>query len=179
MGSLRLSAPYRSLLALPTRKTPLNTPSTPLPDQPSEPSDQPSLASHGLRLAAFLIDCALLAVFTVTMYGLASAIFVDMTESDARSLATPILLLLPFLYSPIMTAMWGGTIGKLVCRIRVVRVGIPDKYHGSNISYWRALTARAPAETIMIGRWSWIGGSPPPAPSPARVTAQGDRPWRP
>ncbi|MFI7449471.1 RDD family protein [Nonomuraea sp. NPDC049714] len=118
----------------------MNTSSTPLPERPSEPSDQPSLASHGLRLSAFLIDCALLAVFTMTLTSLAPVIFVDMTERDARSMVVPILLLLPFLYSPIMTARWGGTLGKLVCRIRVVRVGIPDKYHGGNISYWRALT---------------------------------------
>jgi hypothetical protein len=34
----------------------------------------------------------------------------------------------------------GGTMGKVICRIRVVRIGIPNKHHDGNLSYWRALT---------------------------------------
>ncbi|MEV0230163.1 RDD family protein [Nonomuraea sp. NPDC050786] len=113
----------------------MNAPSTPFHDQPSELP--PSLASQGLRLVAFLIDCVVFAALLLAVSQLLLYVFDGIDERDARSI---LLILLTLTYSPIMTATWGGTAGKLICRIRVVRIGIADKYHDGNLGYWRALT---------------------------------------
>lgn len=79
---------------------------------------QPVLASALTRLVAFISD---LVIFSVALGALVAAeMFIIGSSSDGSELLAFAVLL--FSYSPISTAWWGGTPGKLIFGIRVVRV---------------------------------------------------------
>ncbi|MCF0082988.1 RDD family protein [Streptomyces lomondensis] len=99
------------------------------PQQPGGPP-QPVLASAWTRAAAFISD---IVIFGVALGVLGAAVtFILGGSSDLYGFPTFVVLL--FCYSPICTAWWGGTPGKLAFGIRVVRAR-----DGRRLSYGRAL----------------------------------------
>ncbi|WP_158574104.1 RDD family protein [Streptomyces triticagri] len=84
------------------------------------------LASPSRRFGAFLLDEAILAPLPVLLVVL---------NSGSRRWTTALVLhlVLCALYSPVSTARWGGTPGKLVLGMRVVQAA-----DGQHLSYGRA-----------------------------------------
>lgn len=103
------------------------------------PIPQPTpfpVAPFGRRFAALLLDFAALTAFIALTYLLDDLLGLRENWPTAASaaLSWAELLLFVALYSPLTTSRWGGTPGKLVCRLRVVAVR-----DGSRLGYGRAL----------------------------------------
>ncbi|MEU8784181.1 RDD family protein [Streptomyces sp. NPDC048637] len=93
------------------------------------------LGNQWLRLLALIIDMGL----TVAALALVS-LYIGLATIGGRTDNTPfyaialVVLALLFLYSPLLTARYGGTPGKLLCGLSVVRLA-----DGSPLSYGTAL----------------------------------------
>ncbi|MEU5010202.1 RDD family protein [Streptomyces sp. NPDC021749] len=108
---------------------------------------RPVIANPGRRLLAVIIDTVLAAV---ALSVISAAIGLFVTFGGSRDNAPFYLTLLTavamvFLYSPLLTATCGGTAGKLICGMSVVRVA-----DGRRPSYGTAL-ARHLAH---LGMWA-------------------------
>ncbi|MFD3488668.1 RDD family protein [Streptomyces sp. NPDC058665] len=99
---------------------------------PVFPTHGRALASQWARLAAVIIDLAICAGFITGVVTIGEAAYSPSTVEDIFHPAIWVVLI--FGYSPLFTYLWGGTLGKVVLRIRVVR-----ELNGSPLSYWRAL----------------------------------------
>ncbi|MDN3269204.1 RDD family protein [Streptomyces sp. MA15] len=95
---------------------------------PPDGSPQPVLASALTRLAAFIGDVVLFVVVLGSLVGVEA----HLVGSPSGGVAAFAVLL--FCYSPLCTAWWGGTPGKLLFGIRVVRAR-----DGRPLTYGRAL----------------------------------------
>ncbi|MEU8889839.1 RDD family protein [Streptomyces sp. NPDC048442] len=84
------------------------------------------LATPWRRLGAFLLNELFLALGLLLLASVPSG-------SWAWTTALALYMLLCLLYSPVSTARWGGTPGKLVLGLRVVRAGT-----GEHLSFGRA-----------------------------------------
>ncbi|MFF5566878.1 RDD family protein [Streptomyces sp. NPDC012623] len=104
---------------------------TPLP-LPDFRSHGQSPASPLARLAAVFIDVAICIGCMVGVAVIGEAVHGSTDVTDIVYAAMWFVLL--FGYSPLFTRLWGGTLGKVVLRIRVVKVS-----DGSPLSYRRAL----------------------------------------
>lgn len=89
------------------------------------------LTGFGLRFGAAVIDIVTLGLLVACLIMLSIEVVGEETTGNIFLLW---LLLLFFCYSPIPTALWGGSPGKLLCGLSVARVA-----DGSRISYGRAL----------------------------------------
>ncbi|MFD8545221.1 RDD family protein [Streptomyces sp. NPDC059649] len=99
-------------------------------------ASRPVIANPGRRLLAVLIDTVLAAV-ALSVISAAIGLFVTFGGSADNSpfyltLVTAVAMV--FLYSPLLTATCGGTVGKLICGMTVVRVA-----DGCRPSYGTAL----------------------------------------
>ncbi|MCR8577776.1 RDD family protein [Streptomyces sp. Isolate_219] len=110
------------------------------PAYPAAPAPQGPgpriLGNRGLRLLALLIDVVLAVVvlFLVTTGVGLVVTFGDSKDNSPYYLSVLVALALLFLYSPLLTARCGGTLGKLLCGLSVVRLA-----DGSPLSYGTAL----------------------------------------
>ncbi|MEI5134006.1 RDD family protein [Streptomyces libani] len=110
------------------------------PAYPAAPAPQgPApriLGNRGLRLLALLIDVvlAVTVLFLVTTGVGLVVTFGDSKDNSPFYLGVLVAVALLFLYSPLLTARCGGTLGKLLCGLSVVRLA-----DGSPLSYGAAL----------------------------------------
>lgn len=119
------------------------------PDGPRQDSDVPVrvLSGPGRRLAARLLDTliVLLGAGLIALLGVGLAALVgDVDEPDAAATVFLIIfgvlaLLFLFLYEPITTWKWGGTLGKLALGIRVVLVTDGRSFPSLGLSFGRFL----------------------------------------
>ncbi len=132
----------RGMIATPPpRHIPPSGPGLPAgPAYPAAPAPQgPApgiLGNRGPRLLALLIDqvLALVVLFLVTA-GISRFVTLgDSKEDSPFHLGALVALALLFLYSPLLTARCGGTPGKLLCGLSVVRLA-----DGSPLPYGTAL----------------------------------------
>ncbi|MEU6798080.1 RDD family protein [Nonomuraea wenchangensis] len=103
------------------------------PDAPIPPLTPLPVGHLGLRLTAAVLDFvalgALFVLLTTTWPG------GDGPSSALENLSVLTLIgMFVATYSPVTTSRWGGTPGKLICRLRVVVVR-----DGGRLSYGRAL----------------------------------------
>ncbi|MGY5126832.1 RDD family protein [Streptomyces nigrescens] len=124
----------------PHRHIPPSGPGLPAgPAYPATPASQgPApriLGNRGLRLLALFIDgvLALVVLFLVTV-GVGLVVTLGSTDNSPFYLSVLVALALLFLYSPLLTARCGGTLGKLLCGLSVVQLA-----DGSPLSYGTAL----------------------------------------
>ncbi|WP_078865746.1 RDD family protein [Streptomyces sp. NRRL S-1448] len=128
-------------------------PHMPPPEHPGAgpaPTRRPSLAARtvgnqGLRLLAVAIDMLTMAVI-LALPSAGIAIFrglVNISSQAPFGLVLVVALAMSFLYSPLMTSLFGGTVGKLTCGVRVVRLT-----DGRRLSYGQAL-GRHLAHSVM------------------------------
>ncbi|MGW1790823.1 RDD family protein [Streptomyces tubercidicus] len=107
------------------------------PGSPAAQGPAPGvLGNQGLRLLALLIDSAL-AIGVLFLVSLGAGLVVTFGGSSDNTpfYATVLVALaLLFVYSPLWTARWGGTAGKLLCGLSVVRLA-----DGRPLSYGAAL----------------------------------------
>ncbi|NUR85490.1 MAG: RDD family protein [Nonomuraea sp.] len=94
-------------------------------------NDHLLLANPGVRLGAWLID------LVIGYVVLAGGVFLTQLGGDTLAQVGPAIIfaVLVATYSPVLTATRGGTVGKLLCGLRVVRLET-----GERLSYWRALS---------------------------------------
>lgn len=119
-------------------------PHMPHPERPGggpAPTRRPSLAAQtvgnqGLRLLAVAIDLLTMAVI-LALPSAGIGLFRGLANISSQApfgLVLVVALAMSFLYSPLMTALFGGTVGKLTCGLRVVRLT-----DGRRLSYGQAL----------------------------------------
>ncbi|MER6311623.1 RDD family protein [Streptomyces sp. NPDC001657] len=108
----------------------------------------PVLANPGRRLLAVVID-VVIAVVALSVLSAAIGLVVTLGRPGADNSPFYLTLLaavaMVFLYSPLLTAVCGGTVGKLICGLTVVRVA-----DGRRLPYGTAL-ARHLAH---LGMWA-------------------------
>lgn len=107
----------------------------------------PVLADPGRRLLAVVIDVVITAV-ALSVISAAVGLAVTLGRSADNSpfyltLLTAVAMV--FLYSPLLTAVCGGTVGKLICGLTVVRVA-----DGRRLSYGTALARHL----THLGMWA-------------------------
>ncbi|WP_181923852.1 RDD family protein [Streptomyces inhibens] len=95
-----------------------------------------ALGNQGLRLLAIVIDLAIVSVALSLVSAVVGLVVTFGHPTDNSPFYLPLLLALAalFLYSPLLTARCGGTPGKLLCGLHVVRLA-----DARNLSYGAAL----------------------------------------
>lgn len=87
------------------------------------------LASNDKRILAYIIDDIIISsIIFIAFYGQIMSL-----NSDIKALQQfftqliPYIILLAIAYHTIFTALYGGSIGKILCKIKVVRIDTIDK----------------------------------------------------
>ncbi|MEU9113491.1 RDD family protein [Streptomyces sp. NPDC048483] len=124
----------------PQAGAPFYAPPQPLPPQTMQPQGPPrqALAVPGLRLLARFIDSVIISAMLVVAVRLTTGFLHHHPEAEVPVVAAMLawLLFAAVLFEPLTTAM-GGTLGKAVCGLRVIRLE----------------TGRKVGFGIALGRW--------------------------
>lgn len=84
----------------------------------------------GLRIIAFIIDLAILSIFFVAYFNYFISLFINPQKSVHLFMVislVPLGFLIPYLYFIILTWRLGGTLGKMICGLKVYRNGTCKK----------------------------------------------------
>lgn len=88
-----------------------------------------------MRVIALFIDNVVIVSLVVLIWGLFYALGIDNPDSgdDPSGVTALAILIIYFLYSPVLIGIWGTTIGKRALGLYVVRS------NGARCGFWRAL----------------------------------------